>query len=208
MNITDVLSIQELISESLKTSLTYNEYRALVFKLAEKGKTTGHEKTEALVNYTMLNDRRMKRWDKTVKISEENKTAIENIEKSQTWLVLTESWCGDAAHIMPVLNKLATLNPKIKYKVVLRDENEDLMNQFLTNGSKSIPKLLIIDNDTKNIIDTYGPRPSEATDMVDAYKEEHGKLTPEFKEDLQRWYNKDKGVTTQNDIINIVKEHH
>lgn len=207
MNITDVLSIEELISESLKTSLTYNEYRALVFELAEKGETTGHEKTEALVNYTMLNDRRMKRWDKTVKISEENEISLKDIESRQTWLVITESWCGDAAHIMPVLNKLATLNSKIEYKVVLRDENEDLMNQFLTNGSKSIPKLLIIDNETKNVIDTYGPRPSEATDMVEAYKEEYGKLTPEFKEDLQRWYNKDKGLTTQNDIIKILKEH-
>ncbi|WP_411767210.1 thioredoxin family protein [Winogradskyella sp. A3E31] len=207
MNITDVISIQELISESLKTSLTYNEYRALVFELAKKGETTGHEKTEALVNYTMLNDRRMKRWDKTVKISEENEIALKDIESRQTWLVITESWCGDAAHIMPVLNKLATLNSKIEYKVVLRDENEDLMNQFLTNGSKSIPKLLIIDNETKNVIDTYGPRPSEATDMVEAYKEEYGKLTPEFKEDLQRWYNKDKGLTTQNDIIKILKEH-
>ena len=207
MNITDVLSIQELISESLKTSLTYNEYRTLVFELADKGKTTGHEKTEALVNYTMLNNRRMKRWDKTVKISEKNKITLKDIESSQTWLVITESWCGDAAHIMPVLNKLATLNPKIEYKVVLRDENEDLMNQFLTDGSKSIPKLLIIDNETKNVIDTYGPRPSEATQMVESYKKLYGQLTPEFKEDLQRWYNKDKGVTTQNDIIKIVKEH-
>lgn len=206
MNITDVLSKQELILESLKTSLTYNEYRALVFELVEKGETTGHEKTEALVNYTMLNDRRMKRWDKTVKISEENEKIIKGFESYQTWLVITESWCGDAAHIMPVLNKIAALNDKIDYKVVLRDEHDALMNLFLTNGSRSIPKLLMIDNESKNVIQTYGPRPSDATNMVEIYKEEHGKLTPEFKEELQHWYNKDKGVTTQNDIIKLLKK--
>ena len=87
----------------------------------------------------------------------------------------------------------------IDFKVVLRDENLDLMNAFLTNGSMSIPKLIVIDNDT-NEISSWGPRPSIATQMVNDYKKEHGALTPEFKEDLQLWYNKDK---SQNVIENL-----
>jgi len=201
---TDTLNINDTISASLNNSMTYTEYRALVTKLVEENSTTGYEKTEDLANYTMLNDRRMKRWDKTVKVSDEMRTKIENVNRKVTWLVITESWCGDAAHIMPIINKVAELNDKIDFKVVLRDENEALMNQFLTNGGKAIPKLIMIDNTSEDIVDTFGPRPTVATNMVNAYKVEHGMLTPEFKEDLQRWYNKDKGQSTIADLVNLL----
>ena len=90
---------------------------------------------------------------------------------------------------------------------MLRDDNEGLMNQFLTNGSKSIPKLIMIDTDSLKVIASYGPRPSTATAMVENYKKEHGQLTPEFKEDLQRWYNKDKGKTTIDDLTKLLETH-
>lgn len=196
--------INSTIIKSLKNGTSYNEYRDLVSKLVEENSTTGNEKTDALVNYTMLNDRRMKRWDKTVKLTEEAKAKIENYNKNATWLVITESWCGDAAHIMPVINKVAELNGNIDYKIVLRDENDDLMNQFLTNGGKAIPKLIMIDNDTNEVVETFGPRPMVTTDMVKSYKAEHGQLTAEFKEDLQHWYNKDKGQSTIADLLQLL----
>ncbi len=192
------------IEESLKKSTDYNTYRTLVSNLVEEKSTTVNEKTEALVEYTVLNDRRMKRWDKTVKLSDEILEKIKAFDKPTTWLVLTESWCGDAAHIMPVINKVAELNPNINYKVILRDENEALMNQFLTNGNKSIPKLIMIDDKSNEVVNTFGPRPSLATKMVADYKAEHGSLTPEFKEDLQRWYNKDKGQSTLEDLVKLL----
>lgn len=204
METLQVNMVNDIISNSLDKSMSYTEYRTLVSQLTENNSTTGLEKTEALANYTALNDRRMRRWDKTVKISEDAKTAIENFKKKMKWLVLTESWCGDAAHIMPVINKVADLNNNIDYKVVLRDENEALINQFLTNGGKSIPKLIMIDDETNEVVNTFGPRPSVATQLVNDYKAEHGKLTPEFKEDLQRWYNKDKGQSTIEDLIALI----
>lgn len=197
--------MKKTINESIKSSLSYKDYKDLVANLVVEESTSGHEKTADKINYTLLNDRRMKRWDKTIKISDEVKEKIAKKENKVTWLALTESWCGDAAHVMPVFNKLAELNNAIDFKVLLRDENEDLMNLFLTNGSKSIPKLIMIDNDSGEVINSFGPRPSKATKMVNTYKEEHGKLTSEFKEDLQRWYNKDKGQNTVNDLMNILE---
>ena len=167
--------VNTIISESLKKAISYKDYRDLVSHLVEEESTSGNEKTDALVNYTMLNDRRMKRWDKTVKLSDEAKTKIEAFNKNVTWLVLTESWCGDAAHVMPVINKVAELNDNIDYKVVMRDENDELMNQFLTNGGRAIPKLIAIDNITNEVVNIFGPRPTVATNMVNAYKETHGK---------------------------------
>jgi len=204
MEVLDIHMINDTISDSLKNSFTYADYRILVSKLVEENSTTGNEKTEDLANYTMLNDKRMKRWDKRVKVSDEMRTKIESFNRKITWLVITESWCGDAAHVMPIINKVAELNDNIDFKVVLRDENDALMNQFLTNGGKAIPKLIMIDNTSNDVVDTFGPRPTVATNMVNTYKAEHGMLTPEFKEDLQRWYNKDKGQSTIEDLVNLL----
>lgn len=196
--------INTIISKSIEKSMSYSEYTKLVEELTLNNSTTGLEKTEALANYTMLNNRRIKRWDKTIKVSENAVNAIKSFNKKTTWLVITESWCGDAAHIMPVINKVAQLNANIDYKVVLRDENDALMQQFLTNGGKAIPKLIMIDEETQEVVNTFGPRPTVATNLVNDYKAEHGKLTPEFKEDLQRWYNKDKGQSTIEDLVNLL----
>ena len=198
-------TVNKIIKTSLKSSYTYFEYKELLEGLVQEHSTTGKEKTEDLVNYTMLNDRRMKRWDKTLKIGEEQVGEIDQYDKKTTWLVITESWCGDAAHVMPVMNKVASLNDSIDFKVVLRDENLELMNSFLTNGNQSIPKMIVIDNESGEVISTYGPRPSEATELVNEYKQNHGKLTPEFKEDLQRWYNKDKGQNALDDLLKLLK---
>lgn len=197
--------MKKIIEKSLKNTYTYQEYRDLVSHLLAEGKSTGHTQSDALTNYSLLNDRRMKRLDKTIKISEDTITQIQSINEPQTWLVITEGWCGDAAQNLPVINKIADVNKNIDLKLVLRDDNNDLMNLFLTNGGKSIPKLIALDKEN-NVIDTWGPRPSTATKMVVDYKAEHGSLDPQFKQDLQVWYNKDKGADVQNDFIQIAKK--
>ncbi|MBB3124123.1 thiol-disulfide isomerase/thioredoxin [Mesoflavibacter sabulilitoris] len=201
---TTQLDLANVIEESLKKSLSYQDYRTLLSRLVEENATTGTNQSEALINYTALNDRRMKRWDKTVKISDEDIDAIKNATVNQTWIVLTESWCGDAAHVIPVINKVAELNTGINLQLVMRDENEQLMDLFLTNGGKSIPKLIQFDNTSKTVLNSYGPRPTEATKLVNDFKKKHGTLTAEFKEDLQRWYNKDKGQNVINDLLELI----
>lgn len=196
----------DLIKESLPKSLTYIAYRALVANLAGEGKSTGPEQTEALTNYTQLNDRRMKRWDKTLKFDEDTVAQISKANRKITWLVLTESWCGDASPALPVMHKISELNPNIELKVILRDENVDLMNRFLTNGGMSIPKLIAIDEETQEVIGDWGPRSKAATTLVEDYKATHGTLTAEFKQDLQVWYNKDKGQSIIQDLTSLLLE--
>ncbi len=198
--------MQTLITNSLNNSMSYSSFKKLVYDLLQQGKSTGKNQSDALLNYSLLSDKRMKRLDKTIKLTDETITSVKKYKNNITMLVLMESWCGDGAQTLPVMNKIATLNPKISFKVLLRDENEDLMNQFLTNGGQSIPKLLFIDDKTKQVLKTWGPRPSVATKMVNEYKEKHGKLDADFKKDLQIWYNKDKGVSTQTDLVKIFEE--
>jgi uncharacterized protein YutE (UPF0331/DUF86 family) len=193
-------SITAILKESLSKAFSYGDYRAMVTQLALENKTTGPQQLDELADYTLLNDKRMKRLDKTIKLTDPIVSQLKKIDKKITFLVLTESWCGDAAQIMPVINKMAVLNAHIDFKVVLRDENLELMNLFLTNGTLSIPKLVIVD-EALNVIADWGPRPKEATQMVKDYKQQHGSLTPEFKQDLQMWYTKDKGQSTAADIL-------
>ncbi len=195
--------MNEIVKKGIERSMSYSAYRSLMKQLVEEDSNTGLEKNESLAEYTKLNDRRMNRWDKTFKISEESKAKLSHFNDNITWLVITESWCGDAAHIVPVLYKIAELI-NINFRVVLRDENLELMDQFLTNGGRAIPKLIMIDNVTGEVLNTFGPRPMEATKMVVDYKEQHGAITPEFKEALQVWYNKNKGQSIVNDIIEML----
>ena len=200
----DISIMEQTIKDSLAKSLSYQAYRNLMTKLVENKSTTGNDKSEDLVNYTKLNDQRMKRWDKTIKVSGKAKEDIANLGAKQTWLVLTESWCGDAAHVIPVFNKMAELNENINFRVILRDENDALMSQFLTNGGKSIPKLIIIDDASGKVINSFGPRPTNAMQLVMDYKSKHGEITPEFKEELQQWYNKDKGQSVISELMSVL----
>ncbi len=196
--------MNRIINNSLSRSISYNSYRDLFKELVDKQASTSLEQTEALTDYTKLNHRRMKRWDKTIKISDENKAKIKALKTPITLLTITESWCGDAAHVLPVLNKITDLNPVIDLKIVLRDKNQQLMDAFLTNGNRAIPKVIIIDTQSGDVLNTYGPRPSKAASFVNQYKTKYGALTPEFKEDLQHWYNQDKGENIVNDITKLL----
>tara|TARA_R110000765_G_scaffold184338_1_gene290182 strand:+ start:368 stop:964 length:597 start_codon:yes stop_codon:yes gene_type:complete len=195
--------MDKVIEQSLENSYTYLEYRKLVSDLSEKGESTGPVQTEVLAQYTQLNNSRMRRWDKTLKFSEEAVAKIKSIKQNIDWVVLTESWCGDAAPALPVMHKITELNPNISLSLILRDENLEVMNQFLTNGSMSIPKLIAI-NEEESVVATWGPRSINATQMVESFKYKHGALTPEFKQDLQVFYNKDKGQSVLQDILRLL----
>ena len=196
--------MKKIIENSLENAISYSAYRTLVKDLLEAGKSTGPNQSEDLLNYSLLNDKRMKRLDKTIKISEETVAKLKEVKEPQTWLVLTEGWCGDAAQNLPVINKIAEENDNIQLKVVLRDENLSLMDAFLTNGGRSIPKLIALDQNNE-VIDTWGPRPVTATKMVADYKAAHGSLDADFKKDLQVWYNKNKGMNVQEDMLSLLK---
>lgn len=196
--------IVSIIKEGLSNSMSYQDYRLLMAELVATKSATGLDKSEEIVAYTVLNEQRMKRWDKTTKVSAEAQEKLAIFKGDVTWLVITESWCGDAAHVIPVINKVAELNPNINLRLVLRDENDALMQQFLTNGGKSIPKLIMIDNISGEVLNTFGPRPTGATTLVEDFKAAHGGLTPEFKEELQSWYNKDKGQNTIDNLISLL----
>ena len=194
-----------LVKESLKKAISYQEYRGQVTTYTENGSSSGPQQSEVLSSYTLLNNSRMKRLDKTLKIDETISEKFQEYHKNVTWLVLSESWCGDAAHAMPVMNKLVTQAKNIDFKVLYRDENKELMDLFLTNGSMSIPKLIVFDNETQEVINDWGPSPLIIMNKTKDFKAAHVTLTTEFKKEIQIWYNQNKGKCIAGDLLKLIE---
>jgi len=192
------------IEKALKKSYTYSAYKKMVSQLISEGKSTGNVQSSELLQYSKLNETRTNRLDKTLLFSEEIISKLSNIRKQYILVTLTEGWCGDAAQIVPVLNKMAEAVPTIDLRLVLRDENEELMNLFLTNGSKSIPKVIILNAETKEVVASWGPRPEPARKLIADYKEKNGVVDEPVKIELQKWYLHDKGLSTVNELLTLL----
>lgn len=190
-----------LIEQSLANSYSYAEYRNHVSQLLLEGLSTGATQSEDLTHYSTLNEVRMNRLDKTIKIPQEVQEKLGDLKKEHTLLVISEGWCGDAAQILPVLNKLAEATDKLELRIVLRDDNTELMDNFLTNGSRSIPKLILIEPETPTVRGSWGPRPHGAVQLILDAKEKFGHIPAETKADLQKWYLQDKGISTMEEIM-------
>ena len=192
--------MKSIIQSALQNSHSYTEYRTLVSKLISEGKSTGNEQSADLLHYSELNEVRMKRLEKTLKLDLEVEKALQNLKSKQTWLVISEGWCGDAAQILPIIKLMSEASKNIDLKLVFRDENEELINLFLTNGAKSIPKLLLLD-ESFNLINHWGPRPEGAKNLIIEYKAKHGIVDEAAKIALQKWYLDDKGISTMKEIV-------
>jgi thioredoxin-like negative regulator of GroEL len=148
----------------------------------------------------------MLRLDKTIKITDTNKAKLNTLKQEYIWLVISEGWCGDAAQLLPIFHKMTLeSNRKIEMKIILRDENEEVMHYFLTNGTRSIPKLIFIDKQTGSVLGDWGPRPKEAIALIKNYKSEHTIIDETAKTALQLWYLHNKGLSTQNEIIDLMQ---
>lgn len=154
-------------------------------------------------NYTKLNWSRLNRWLKTGVLSDKMKAAVAEISTPQQWIIITEPWCGDAAHIVPFLQMIAALNPQIHVEYELRDAEPFRINSYLTNGGKSIPKL-IIKNEAGKDLATWGPRPAECQTLYTKLTSEKADFET-MKTELQKWYNKDEGRQIQEEIIQLLQ---
>lgn len=192
------------VAKALFNSHSYSEYRKLVSDLLLEGKSTGNEQSDDLKHYSELNETRMNRLDKTMKITDENILKLKNLKNEYIWLVISEGWCGDAAQLLPIINKMAIDSGKIELRIVLRDENDELMKLFLTNKKKSIPVVIVVDKATGSVLGKWGPRPKGATDLITDYKKEFGVIDETAKTNLQLWYLHDKGISTQNELVNLM----
>lgn len=184
-------------------SLSYKEFRHYVTEALATDKSILNLEDDYLA-YAELNEARLNRLDKTMKVGEEVATKLAGLKKKYTWVVISECWCGDAAQIVPILNKMAESTDNIELRIVFRDQNLELMDAFLTNGGRAIPKLIIVEQDTLKVLGHWGPRPVLAQKVITDYKAAHGVVDEAGKVALQMWYTKDKGHEVQKEVIDLM----
>lgn len=187
----------------LNNRYTYEEYLKLSENLVEQKRTTGASQSEALIEYTKLNYFRLSRVDKTMVLRSDVQEAVKIVNKKKYWILITESWCGDAAQTVPVIGNLAALNKNIELIVILRDENLETMDKYLTNGTRSIPILISL-NEKFEEEWRWGPRPKPAQSIVIENKETKVFSPDEMKKQIQLWYAEDKTNTTQLEIMKLI----
>ncbi|MEN9973750.1 MAG: hypothetical protein RIS20_2097 [Bacteroidota bacterium] len=192
------------LPQHLTNCYSYESYKSFVTELVERGKTSGPEQREDLIHFTELNARRMKRIEKTTVLSEELKANLERIIAPYTWILISEAWCGDAAQIVPVIGKIAAQNSKIDLKIILRDEHLSIMDQYLTNGGRSIPKLICLDQDFQEVF-VWGPRPKSIQQVVTDTKAEGISDHSILVERLQNAYNLDHTKSIQQEISELIE---
>lgn len=193
----------EIYNYTEKNGISYQQYVEMTRKMLET--TNSDELPPAQkenYDHAKLNTARSNRVEKTYFPSEVIKDVMDSISVPQVWMVITENWCGDSAQNLPAIVKIAELNPMVELKIILRDENPEIMDEFLTNGTKSIPVLAALTKEGK-ILFKWGPRPKGAVEVIKQAKSE-GLEKEKMYERLHLWYAKDKSKELENEFIRLV----
>jgi hypothetical protein len=186
----------------LSGTYTYKQYRQLIDQLLSKNNTTGTNQSPFYIDYTRQNVERMKRAESLLTIPSD---ISQRITKPYQFLVISEAWCGDASYTVPVMAGIANALSSVDLTIVLRDEHLEIMDKFLTNGGRSIAKLIIIDPATHLVVGDWGPRPEKAQEIVVEMKQRPDFNQKEMASALFKWYEADKGQSTVNEILELLK---
>lgn len=193
------------VFESVQKFYSYPEFLQLCESLVAQGATTGADQSELKINFTKLNLQRMHRWDKTFVVDEALGNRL-TLARPQIWWLITEAWCGDSAQNLPGIAKMAAASGgAIELRIILRDENPEIMDRYLTNGGRSIPKLIAVDKNNGEEGFTWGPRPAAAQTLMMAWKQDpQDKSFDEFELELHTWYTRDKGHSLREEISPLI----
>ncbi len=197
--------MKKSIGKALFKSHPYSEYRKLVSDLLKIEKSEGIVQSKELTLSTLLNETRMNIIEETFKVSEEAVDILRVLKKEYVWLVIAEGWSEETAEVLPVISKLVEASEgKIDLRICFLHENEDLIQFFLTNKAKEIPKLIVIESATGDALAHWGPRPQGAEDLLNQSKNNNQAIDEAVKRGIQMWYLHDKGTAIQGEIVDMM----
>ena len=124
------------------------------------------------------------------------------LPRNRHLLVLNEDWCGDAVNTVPTIAKLASLAPRVDLRVLGRDANPDLMDRHLTGTSRSIPVVIILDEEYAER-GWWGPRPR----ALQAWVLGPGKVLEKSERyrEIRRWYARDRALSTLDEVVSLME---
>jgi len=129
--------------------------------------------------------------------------AVELLADQQLhFLAISEDWCMDTSNTLPFLQRVTEAVPGVDLRLILRDKNPTIMDRYLTNGSRSIPVLIILDAQFREV-GKWGPRPADLQAWVMTNRPLLAKS--EVVKEERRWYARDKGETTIREVLQSIR---
>lgn len=188
-----------------KTNIKILQYEDLLKTMKEKIQNSSNGQAEhSRIDKIKLNYQRYLRISKTYQVSEELQVLIKSVSSSQDWFILSEDWCGDSGQILPYLEKFSHINPLIRLILVPRDKNPEIMDHYLTDGKRAIPKLIAVNDEGEELF-VWGPRPREAQGIFERNLQA-GLSKPQAMERLHHWYSKNQGKAIESEFAKIFKK--
>lgn len=185
----------------INNGISYQQYFDTIIQMTIDKTTSGTEQTEERIELTKLNMHRMKRINEAIH-------QISPIELSSEIgvVILTEAWCGDSAQNIPCLEHFINAShPKMESFYFFRDEHPELMNQFLTNGSRSIPKCIFFEKATGVVLGTWGPRPTEIKNWLAEFRAANPEISKhDWEIELHKYYTRNKGAAIMSDLQELI----
>lgn len=190
--------------EYVDRSESIEEYNQRFHAAAHAAPENLTEQQQEMLGYYKLNWTRSKRVEKTYAVSEDALDIIYCIINPQIWIVITEGWCGDSSQSLPVIAEIARQSVgKINLRIISRDTYPELLEQYQTNGSMSIPKLIATTFHGEELWE-WGPRPKQAHDLFQDLKSKN-MAKEEIYADLHAWYAKDKGKAIEQELMERIR---
>lgn len=191
------------INNHWDAGMTWQAYRDQIDELLLQGKTTGADNSAAMLDYAKLNQARMRRLEGHAQLLPEVTADLQNLPKGLKILVIAEGWCGDAAQVCPPA-MLLFQHLGIEHRYVLRDHDTTRIDQFLTNGGRSIPVFIALDSQGNVLGEKWGPRPAALQELRSSWVAA-GLPFEQQAELLHGWYAKDKTAAVQQELAQWLK---
>ena len=190
-------------NEFINKGLTYSAYRRQINETLAL--PPADEAAEKMRPYFIKNVQLMNVYDESYRVSEDLKE-LALAAPATTWVIITEGWCGDAAYNVPLLAALEKAVPeKIKLCLFLRDTNLELMDAYLTDGGRSIPKVVVLNQGLKEL-GTWGPRPTALQTLMKQWKSE-GLVLKDLIPKVHDWYSADNTTSLQEELSGLISSY-
>lgn len=183
-------------------AISFEEYFKRTEDVINKEESALTESEKNMFEYYKLGVQRMSRMLKVYKPNEEQLQRLKEKNFKGKFLVITEGWCGDAGQTVPAVSMF--FEGKNEVRIAYRDENPELIDQFLTNGTRSIPIVVILD-ENEEVIAHWGPRPAYGIELLKKHKENPETYSKQqFYNDIQVYYAKNRGVDVIDEILELI----
>ncbi|MGI4762988.1 MAG: thioredoxin family protein [Janthinobacterium lividum] len=193
-----------LTADQLATSLSYPAYRQ---HIAEALATPAPDPQLAkMLPYYQQSVDRMDEVTPSIALLPELQAALGQLTKPYLWAIITEGWCGDASHTVPIIEAVAQASGgHLETRYFLRDSHPDLIDRYLTNGGRAIPIAVVLHADSLTEAAVWGPRPAP----LQALHQDLKAREAPFKEIITQvndWYDQDASRTTQHELVALVQQ--